>query len=141
MKMINTSTKEAVPLITESLRNQQDVWIKVTGHSMRPFLKHHIHSVRVRSAGTYQKYDIVLYLVCDKLVLHRIIRVEKDYVICGDALSKLEYVPGKMILGKVIEIYEDNQLIDTRSKSYRFKLWAWLKLKPFRRIFLKLMKK
>ncbi len=126
------------PLIKEALDNEQVVMLTVTGHSMRPFLKHQKTTVSLQRTP-YQKYDILLYTTKDdKLVLHRLINNTKPLVTCGDALMNNELVHPKQVLGKVIKIEHKKRTITTTQKGYRFKVKLWLLLKPLRPILLKL---
>ena len=58
----------------------------ISGYSMSPMLKDRRDTVVVSAfSGELKKYDVALYRVGEKYVLHRIIKVlENEYIACGD---------------------------------------------------------
>ena len=142
MKNTKVLSNDVFPLIKETLNNKQAVSIKVTGNSMRPFLVHQKSIVTLLQSNTYKKYDIVLYENPQhKMVLHRIVKVHDNLIICGDALKNNEIIHKDNVYGKVIDINTNQKPIKMDTNFYKLKVRLWVTLKPFRRILLKLTRK
>ena len=124
------------------LENNQSVRIKVSGTSMRPFLKDQITHVMISPiTAPLKKHQILLYETKESnLILHRLIKVNKSLILCGDALLNNEVVPQKAILGVVTRIEHNDKQINIDSKIYHFKVTLWIILKPIRKYLLKLVK-
>ncbi len=102
---------------------------KVSGFSMSPLLRENRDLVVIEAGNTdrYRKYDVVLYKVKDRYVLHRILKVrEQDYVLCGDRCTKKEYgVRDDQILGVMTAFVRDGKTISTRAFRYRLYTHLW----------------
>ena len=137
-----TSKKETksgiLPLIEEQLLLGKQVSFKVKGTSMFPFLHSGRTEVTLYKPDVEpKKYDIVLFKVKDKYVLHRIIKMNKDiYIVMGDALKKKEYVKKEQIIGVVKEIKVDGVLVDIHAKKYERKVKQWVIFRVARRFLL-----
>ena len=130
-------SQEILPLIKDSLGNQQIVTLTVSGHSMRPFLKDKGSIVSVINEP-FKKHDILLYTnENNTLVLHRLIKNTNPLVLCGDALKTKELIHPNNVLGKVKRIEYKGKIINPNTRFYRFKVKLWILLKPFRKILLK----
>ena len=68
-----------------------------------------------------KKYDVPLYKVGEKYVLHRIIKVLPDgYVICGDNCINKEYnIKDENILGVLTEVYRNDKKINMDGLPYK----------------------
>ncbi|BCR35467.1 hypothetical protein [Mariniplasma anaerobium] len=131
-----------MPLIKELLEHNQSVKFKISGTSMLPFFKHQETLVTLIRKDAYKKYDAILYQVNDAFVLHRIIKVDREfYLTCGDALKTIELVDKSNVLGYVSMFEYKDKLIHSNDKAYMFKVKVWHCVKPFRRILLKLIKR
>lgn len=138
MKVINVPNIELLSVITEFLHDNKDVEIKVKGNSMIPFFKHNKTDVRIRKVKVYKKYDVVLASLNNKVILHRIIKINNsEAILMGDGLLTKEIVPLNNIYGKVISFKTNNKII----KNYNLKVKIWVLLRPIRRILLKFIKK
>lgn len=92
------------------------------GTSMYPLLRHRRDNIVVRPCnGRLKKYDVPLYKVGEKYVLHRIIKVLPDgYVICGDNCINKEYnIKDENILGVLTEVYRNNKKINMDGLPYK----------------------
>ena len=97
----------------------------IKGISMMPMLNQHkdtvyIVAVRGEDRGRLKKHDIPLYRRPNgQYVLHRILAVKKDhYIIRGDNLVTLEYIPFDWILGKTELYYKDGVEHDLSNSEY-----------------------
>lgn len=140
MKVVHVLSDDIMPVIKDLLDKNQEVLLTVSGTSMRPFYHHQKTVVKlVNSNDDYAKFDVVLYHDQNKYKLHRILKIKDDYcIICGDGLKEVETIKKNQIFGKVIEHMYKNKVTIENEKSYRFKVWIWASLKPFRRILLKI---
>ena len=79
------------------------------GISMYPMLRHRRDTIVLKpKTGRLKKYDVPLYKVGDKYVLHRVIKVLPDgYIIRGDNLIIKERVRDDQILGVLKEFYRN----------------------------------
>lgn len=132
----------------ELLEISDEVHVLTSGISMRPMLREHKDiAVIERVKQKLKKNDVPLYrrAGCDKLVLHRIIKVtDNGYVIRGDNLFTNEYdVTDEDIVGVLKAFYRDGKYYDcAKSKVYHtyillnrmgypFRCLWRLKIKPF----------
>ena len=97
----------------------------IKGISMLPMLDQHrdnvyIVAVKGDERGKLKKHDIPLYRRPNgQYVLHRILAVKKDhYIIRGDNLVTLEYIPFDWILGKTENYYKDGKECDLQNSEY-----------------------
>ena len=134
-------SKELMPVIIETLNHNESVEITVTGHSMRPFLKHNkTKVVLTKLVDSIGKYDIILYETpSHAMVLHRVVKVSDPLKVIGDGTKNVEWVKPEQIKAVVKTIIEGDKTIDVRKKVHRFKVFVWVKLKFIRRILLKLV--
>ncbi len=132
----------------KALEISDEVSILTSGISMRPMLREHKDIVIIeRVKRKLKKNDVPLYrrANCDKLVLHRIIKVtDNGYVIRGDNLFVNEYeVTDEDIVGVLKAFYRNGKYYDcATSKAYHTYIilnrmgypfrYLWrMKLKPF----------
>lgn len=140
MQKARVLSRELLPVIVETLNQNHAINIRVSGTSMRPFLKHQQTVVSIKKIdGSIKKYDILLYSTKDhSLVLHRVIKTNPSLILCGDGRLQTETIENSQIIGRVNGIYENNKSIDINSKLYKLKIKSWVFLRFFRRILLKL---
>ena len=85
---------EYLPIISEVIESGGEFRLFPRGTSMRPLIRQGIDSViLVKSGEKCHKRDVILYSrEGGQLVLHRIVRVERDgsYTLCGDNQTTLE---------------------------------------------------
>ncbi len=106
------------------------------GNSMRPMLRDGRDMIMVEVPKTeLRKYDIILYRVEERYVLHRIIAVkEHEYITRGDNTYLKEHIPKENVLG-VLVAYNKNgkrhECTDVSHKLYsRFRAFTY----PARRL-------
>lgn len=131
---------EVMPLVKELLEGGQDVWLTVSGTSMRPFFVNQKTIVKLRfPKDELKKYDVVLYQDHHQYKLHRICQIHDHvYTIYGDALKQQETIRFEQIFGVVIEHKLKNRVIKKDDWWYLFKVRIWALLKPFRRLLIRL---
>ncbi len=131
---------EVMPLVKELLEGGQDVWLTVSGTSMRPFFVNQKTVVKLRfPKDELKKYDVVLYQDHHQYKLHRIYQIHDHvYTIYGDALKQQETIRFEQIFGVVIEHKLKNRVIKKDDWWYLFKVRIWALLKPFRRLLIRL---
>ena len=81
----------------------------VEGDSMMPLLDQHRDTVKIVPVSTeLKKYDIPLYRRPNgKLVLHRIIKVEKNgFITCGDNRFRTEFVPKEWVIAVAVGVFK-----------------------------------
>ncbi len=121
--------------ILNDLKEKGFIEHKVTGSSMMPFIHHQDRVVIVGKIRRLAKGEIGLFLVDDKLLLHRVKRVKKDgYIFCGDNRYRSDgFVEENKVVGRLVAIYKPNKRVECEQKSFRVKgrlynLWLF---KPF----------
>lgn len=135
-----TGLEEILPLIMEVITVGGVFSFKPSGKSMLPFIREGLDSVKVASADSPQKYDIVLYRRHNgQFVLHRIIGVKSTgFVLCGDNQWQKEYgVTKDMIIAQVAEIDRAGRNISVDNKGYRFLVHLWCDFFIVRKFYLR----
>ena len=108
----------------EKVLSEEGMYVScVVGHSMEPMLHERRDTVAVVPVTErLKKYDVALYRVGEKYVLHRVVKVLPDsYVFCGDNCVELEHgITDKDILGKLAEVYRGEEKMNLDGFGYRF---------------------
>ena len=140
MKIVSLNSEDLLPLIEETLKLNSSFNLKVKGNSMRPFLRNDLSKVLLIKPEDLRKNDICLFKYQDKVVLHRLRKIDEDkFYFVGDAQKHYEIVSKENIIAKVEVINNKNKEVLTKNKCYLFKVKLWYFLKPFRRILLKVL--
>ena len=100
------------------------------GFSMKPMLRSRRDTVViVPKTGRLKKYDVPLYAVGEKLILHRVVRVLPDgYNIRGDNCAFTERgISDSQILGVLLEFWRGEKEIRVTDTGYRIysRIWVW----------------
>ncbi|MBE6635886.1 MAG: hypothetical protein E7617_06800 [Ruminococcaceae bacterium] len=116
---------------------EQGSFASVTnGVSMRPLFKTHRDAVILsRPTEPPKRFDVVLYRVRDKYVLHRIIKVDEEnsrYIIRGDNTFTLEYVPMDKILAVLTSFNRKGKHHSVTDRGYRIYARVWNFIYPLR---------
>ena len=116
-----------ITAIAEQLNINGVISFVPTGNSMWPTLKNKGQAVVVqKKTDRLKKFDVALYVLDDKLVLHRVIKVESDgYITCGDSQFNLERVPENCVLGVMTGFYQKEKFIDVNSPDYKARVKKW----------------
>ena len=109
------------------------------GESMRPFLKTKRDVVVLeRLDSPPRKYDVVLYKVDAKYIMHRVIGVTdggKVLVIRGDNTFVREYVPCERIIARLVSFTRAGKGGTVKDRRYKLYSVIWNKIYPVRYIF------
>lgn len=97
----------------------------IDGDSMMPMLDAYRDAVRLAAVNNPKSYpicrgDIILYLnSADKLILHRVIRVERRFVFtCGDNRTVIEKVPKHCIIAICNGFFKGKKFVSLESEEY-----------------------
>lgn len=121
--------------LKETLAKDGTVAFTTSGVSMWPLFRHRKDTIIVtKRQKRLKKYDIALFQVNNKFILHRIVKVlDNSYIICGDNCLTKEYgIKDEQILGYVTQFYRGNRLISCNNFWYRLYVYIWVNLYPIR---------
>ncbi len=106
----------------------------ITGVSMRPLLKTDRDMVVIKKhTEDLKKYDIALYFVKGKHILHRVLKVcENEYLIRGDNTFTVEHIPKDAVLGVAAIINRNGKRIDLSDKKCTAYAKFWHFIYPIR---------
>lgn len=133
--------EELIKILEERFDKGESQVLVVTGHSMRPLLRHQRDKVIITSPQIQNPdvHDIVLFRRMNgKIVLHRILDItaQGDYIISGDAQTDQERVRKNQILAVVTAIIRKNRYISNEKKIYRWYVKVWTTCGILRRCFI-----
>lgn len=135
--------REAYEMVRECTCEGRSAAIPATGTSMLPFIRPG-DIVTIAPQAGYRRGDIVLALVEGRhdVVLHAVISHDcGTYTLMGTANLKLtEETLGTDIAGAVVTIERDGRAISTLTPAWRRAMSLWLRLRPLRRLILKIMR-
>ncbi len=119
----------------EDIIESEGIYMCTTvGVSMYPMLRNRRDTVVILpKSGRLKKYDVPLYRVGKKYVLHRVIKVlpEKGYNIRGDNCFCTEKnIPEEAVIGVLSEFWRNGKRIDTENLSYKIYSRLWVFLHP-----------
>lgn len=133
MNSIKVNNNNFFEFLEEEIKTK-DITFKVKGKSMTPFLKDGKTAVTLTKSSDFKKYDIILFKINDKYILHRIIKIKENKIICqGDNLFSLEFLKTNDIIGKVIS-YQTKKEVLTNSFFYKLRVRVFYFFKGFKRI-------
>ena len=122
--------------IEQQLEKYGNVATVTEGVSMRPLFKTRRDMVILEKPKALPvKYDVVLYKVKEKYVMHRIIGVDAKksvYIIRGDNTYRKEYVPFECIIAKLVAFNRKGKYKTTDAAGYKFYSRFWNFLYPVR---------
>ena len=121
----------------EDILQQEGFYTSTTrGVSMYPMLRDGRDTVIIRPPeGRLRKYDVPLYRVGPKYVLHRVIRVlPEGYVIRGDNCLQKERIRDAQVIGVLTGFYRDDRPVDLSGRGYRLYCRVWCVLSPLWRL-------
>lgn len=126
--------------LLEIVNSHSEFKLLVTGHSMRPFLRHERDSVFLSRCDDFHdlsRGDIVLIQYPEekmsKYVLHRVIKTSScGFVMNGDAQHWSEFITFDRVLAVVKAIERKGKYIPCDNKYYRLFSNIWMSLLPIR---------
>jgi len=121
------------------------VKIRLNGYSMYPYLKPDYYGIVKRvEFDEIIKGDVIAFCENEKYVLHRVIKKEKDFLICkGDSRMIFDAkVKPEDIVGRLCLIEINSQIVDAHSIKHRilaklivkFPLFFYLKARVYIKI-------
>jgi len=104
----------------------------ISGVSMFPMLRNHKDQVLVKPLeGRLKPYDVAVYRATEKYIVHRVLKVcEGYYIIRGDNCVNLEYIPDRMVIGKVTGFWRRDRFIEVTNKNYIRYAHFWVAINP-----------
>ena len=110
---------------------------KAKGRSMLPMLRPDRDLVLIEavdsSAASPAPYDVVLYKMGGKYILHRVLRTDgNQYLIRGDNTYSVERVPADAVIGVLTGFMRDGRQITVQDWRYRLYVRIWCTLYPLR---------
>lgn len=123
----------------ENILDADGVYASVTaGTSMRPLFKTHRDMIVVKKIDApLKKYDVALYKVGGKYILHRVIGFDRErevYIIRGDNTYAKEYIPKESILAVLVSFNRRGKHRDVTDFGYRAYSVVWNFIYPMRYI-------
>ena len=123
--------------IEELLSRDGKLVYKAKGRSMLPMLRHDHDLVLIEAVNSSSappaRYDVVLYKVCGKYILHRVLRTDgNQYLIRGDNTYSVERVPADAVIGVLTGFVRDGRQISVHDWRYRLYVRIWCALYPLR---------
>lgn len=121
----------------EDIIEKDGVYPSVTsGKSMRPLFKTHRDMVILeKCVERPSKYDVVLYRIGEKYILHRIIGIDEEkqlFIIRGDNTFKKEYVPFSKIIARLASFKRKGKSGSVNDKSFKIYSRVWNFIYPIR---------
>ncbi len=107
------------------------------GKSMRPLFKTHRDAVVLKKLDReIKKYDVVLYTVGDKYVLHRVIgKKDGAFVIRGDNTFKKEFVKDSSVIAYMVSFNRKGKHHSIDDFGYKLYSRVWNFIYPIRFLF------
>ena len=121
----------------EKILQTDGVYPSVTsGRSMRPLFKTHRDMIVLEKITERpKKYDVVLYRIGEKYILHRIIGIDEErslFIIRGDNTYKKEYVPFSRVIARLTSFKRKGKHGSVEDRSYRIYSHVWNYIYPIR---------
>ena len=111
----------------EVLNKDNELYFTNVGYSMYPLIKQREDILHIVKTDNYKKGDIILYKSkVDHYVLHRILKIRKDKIICAGDYNyfKDQPITSEQVLGLLIEIKKkDGKVIDLSKDKKARKFW------------------
>ena len=113
------SFNEVFDSLKEDLVLGKEVKFFPNGRSMFPTIVEKTHHVYL-SKTSFKVLDIIFYKVEDKYLLHRVIKIDGDKIICqGDNNLVKEVITKDDVIGVVVKLYRKNK--EVKRGGIRFK--------------------
>ena len=116
-----------MPSFEEVLEKDGELYFTNVGYSMYPLIKQREDILRIVKTDIFKKGDIILYKSnVDHYVLHRVLKIKKDKIICAGDYNyfKDQPITKEQVLGLLIEIKKkDGTVIDLSKDKKARKFW------------------
>ena len=129
----------------EVLEKEGELFFTNVGYSMYPLIREREDILHIVKKDTYKRGDIILYKSdVDHYVLHRILRIKKDRIICAGDYNYFKDKPiaDKQVLGLLLSIKKkDGKTIDLSKdkKARKFFYTNFFHIKAFFQIIGKIL--
>ena len=129
----------------EVLEKEGELFFTNVGYSMYPLIREREDILHIVKKDTYKRGDIILYKSdVDHYVLHRILRIKKDQIICAGDYNYFKDKPitDKQVLGLLLSIKKkDGKTIDLSKdkKARKFFYTNFFHIKAFFQIIGKIL--
>ena len=129
----------------EVLEKDYELFFTNVGYSMYPLIREREDILHIVKKDTYKRGDIILYKSdVDHYVLHRILRIKKDQIICAGDYNYFKDKPitDKQVLGLLLSIKKkDGKTIDLSKdkKARKFFYTNFFHIKAFFQIIGKIL--
>lgn len=136
-KVMELKGENLIPIIKEAIKYEGEFKLLVSGNSMSPVLKDkrdYVYLTDIKN-HTLKKGDIVfIRRDTGQYVLHRIYKIIKDkgFIMNGDAQGWTEIVRNDQVIAYVKKIERKGNEISCDNKIYKFIIYIWMKLRPYR---------
>ena len=111
----------------EVLNKDNELYFTNVGYSMYPLIRQREDILHIVKTDNYKKGDIILYKSkVDHYVLHRILKIRKDKIICAGDYNyfKDQPITKEQVLGLLTEIKKkDGTVIDLSQDKKARKFW------------------
>ena len=111
----------------EVLEKDNELFFTNVGYSMYPLIRQREDILHIVKSNTYKKGDIILYKSdIDHYVLHRILKIKKDKIICAGDYNYFKDKPitFEQVLGLLVSIKKkDGKAIDLNKDKKGRKFW------------------
>ncbi|MBO4668086.1 MAG: hypothetical protein J5666_08210 [Bacilli bacterium] len=111
----------------EVLEKDGELFFTNVGYSMYPLIRQREDILHIVKSNTYKKGDIILYKSdIDHYVLHRILKIKKDKIICAGDYNYFKDKPitFEQVLGLLVSIKKkDGKAIDLNKDKKGRKFW------------------
>jgi len=121
-KVVSASFAQLYPLITEAIEKGKSFTFTAFGSSMLPYIRNGKDQVTLSGLSEKPKVGDVIFYRRDNntFVLHRIIKLEKDFLIlCGDNQFTHERVRSSQVIAKLTMIRRNGKPLDPNRFSTR----------------------
>lgn len=131
------TAEEIQQILKKQLSEGGPFFLRVTGSSMEPFLRHERDHVILVSDEKFRlgSGEIIFFRRKDgSCILHRIIKMENDeFLVNGDAQIWTEWIQKEQILAVAEGIVRKGVYISCKNPIYRCSVKIWGLLRPIRR--------
>lgn len=134
-KTVVLTNEDAAQKITAVIGSGELFPLKVTGNSMRPFLRDGRDTVWLKAPEEIRRGDIVFFRRGDgSFILHRVRKILSDgkLLVNGDAQAWCETVEEKNVIAKVSGITCEGKTVSADSPRLRFFSALWYPTRPLR---------
>lgn len=120
-------TEQYFAMVRQMLSDNSEAYVRVTGNSMWPLLRHLKDSVVIVPPDNLRKGDIVLFDRCNgRYALHRAVQLKKTgFTMSGDNQPHVEYsLPYDQVVGKVTRIRRGDTEYSVEKFSFKIYFFA-----------------